>query len=89
MPVVAIAFALGAGAFATMELAAVLTSEGRLLAGSAAPGLGTTAASRPVGPKGNWANQLWVVSDGFMGMLTRCQGMIYGQSSTENLGWGV
>ena len=53
MAVVAIALALGAGAFATMELAAVLASEGRLLAGGAAPGFASAAASRPVGPKGN------------------------------------
>ena len=49
MAVVAIALALSAGAFATMELAAVFTSEGRLLAGGAAPGFGSAAASRPVG----------------------------------------
>jgi len=48
MAVVAIALALGAGAFAAMQLAAVLASEGRLLAGSAAPCLGSTAPVRPV-----------------------------------------
>ena len=47
MAVVAIALALGAGAFAAMQLAAVLASEGRLLAGSAAPGFGSAAASAP------------------------------------------
>ena len=49
MAVVAIALALGAGASATMQLATLPASEGRLLAGGAVPSFGSAAASRPVG----------------------------------------
>ena len=49
MAVVAIALAFSTSAFAAMQLAAVFASEGGLLAGSVAPGLGSAAASRPVG----------------------------------------
>ena len=53
MGVIAIALALGTGTSATVELASVLTFNRRFLAGGAAPGFCSAAASRPVGAEQN------------------------------------